>query len=209
MTRSLSFSRKLRIASILLACFTLVACQPGGRLSPLDSTSTVLAFGDSLTYGTGVSERDAYPAVLGTLIKAKVIRSGVPGEVSSAGLKRLQVVLRETNPDLVILCHGGNDILRRMSGTATKQNLIAMVKLIRSHGAEVALIAVPNVSLFPKAASYYSDLESELDVPVEFDILASLQSDRGKKSDSVHFNQLGYREMAEAVRDLLAAEGAL
>ncbi len=209
MTQSLTFYHKIKQASVLLACLFLVACQPGGRLTPIDANSTILAFGDSLTYGTGVSAGSSYPAVLDSLIEAEVIRSGVPGEISSDGLKRLEAVLRETNPDLVLLCHGGNDILRRMSSQDTKQNLTAMVNLILSRDAEVILIAVPNVSLFPKAASYYAELEEELAVPVEYDILASLQRDNSKKSGAVHFDSIGYREMAEAVRDLLAEEGAI
>lgn len=117
--------------------------------------------------------------------------------------------MREINPDLVLLCHGGNDILRRMSASQTEQNLRSMISLIRNRGAEVVLIAVPNVSLFPSAASYYATLESDLDVPVEYDILSDLQADNSKKSDAVHFNSTGYREMAEAVYELLENEGAL
>lgn len=211
MTPSLTCSRSflIRLASVWLAVLILSACQPGGRLTPLDANSTVLAFGDSLTYGTGVSADNSYPEVLNKMIDARVVRSGVPGEVSSAGLNRLRGELERTRPDLVLLCHGGNDILRRMAGSETKRNLTAMIDLSREFGAEVAVVAVPNLSLFPKAASYYADLESELDVPVEYDVLARLQADNSKKSDPVHFNGTGYREFAEAVHELLEAEGAL
>ena len=193
----------------MLACLFLGGCGQSGRLTPLDSGSTVLAFGDSLTYGTGVSVSESYPAVLGELMDARVVRSGVPGEISGAGLKRLESELDRHTPDLVILCHGGNDILRRLPGESTRQNLSAMVKMIRLRGAEVVLVAVPNLSLFPKAASYYADLESELNVPVEYDVLSDLQGDSSKKSDAVHFNPAGYRQMAEAVYELLEEEGAI
>ena len=84
-----------------------------------------------------------------------------------------------------------------------------MVNLIRSSGAEVLLVAVPNISLYRKAASYDSRLESDLDVPEEYDILAELQGDSSQKSDAVHFNATGYRQMAEAGYELLALEGAI
>jgi lysophospholipase L1-like esterase len=138
----------------LLACLFLAACGQSGRLTLTDSRSTILAFGDSLTHGTGVAASQSYPTVLDGLVKTKVIRSGIPGEISANnGLKRLKGELDRHQPDLVILCHGGNDILRRLPGETTRQNLAAMVNLIRSSGAEVLLIAVPNISLFPKAAS--------------------------------------------------------
>jgi lysophospholipase L1-like esterase len=74
----------------LLACLSLAACGQSGRLTPTDSRSTILAFGDSLTYGTGVAASQSYPTVLDGLVVAKVIRSGVPGEISANGLKRLE-----------------------------------------------------------------------------------------------------------------------
>lgn len=211
MTRSLIFSLKpsLRQVGILLACCALVACHSSERLTPLEPNATILAFGDSLTFGTGVDADASYPAALANMLSQQVVRSGVPGEVSADGLKRLKAELLEHQPELVVLCHGGNDILRRLPSAQTKQNLTAMIHLIRSQGAEVVLLAVPNVRLFPKAASYYGELEEELDVPVEYEILSRLQADSGKKSDAVHFNPAGYRELAEAVFALLDAEGAL
>lgn len=197
-------------AGILLGvCLLLSSCQPSGRLSPLAIDATILAFGDSLTHGTGVGRDQSYPMVLSSLISRTVISAGVPGEVSADGLKRLAALLENSRPDLVILCHGGNDILRRMSGAQTEKNLRAMIDLVRTQGAEVVVVAVPTFSLFPKAASYYAVIEDELDVPIEIDILASLISDNSKKSDRVHLNSIGYREMAEAVERLLLDEGAL
>ena len=57
-------------------------------LRPLTNSSVVLAFGDSLTFGTGANEATSDPAVLANLIGRQVVRSGVPGEVSADGLAR-------------------------------------------------------------------------------------------------------------------------
>lgn len=129
--------------------------------------------------------------------------------MSSAGLERLKTELTRWKPKLVLICHGGNDILRRLPGSATEQNLRKMVALTRESGAEVLLIAVPNVSLFPKAPSYYASIETDLNVPIEYGVLSDLQSDNSKKSDAVYFNSTGYRKFAEAVLELLVSEGAI
>ncbi len=194
---------------LLLLLLVFVGCggQPG--LSPIPKNGTILAFGDSLTYGTGVSAGESYPSRLQILTGRKVIRSGVPGEVSGAGLERLGTVLQAVHPDLVILCHGGNDVLRRVARSTTESNLRRMVALVRSTGAQAVLIAVPAPGLFPTAQNYYESLQDDLQVPVEFDILSDLEADRTMKSDRVHFNQKGYARMAQAVYELLTSSGGL
>lgn len=204
--RSRTFCR----ASIAVWLFVLVGCSGGTpALSPLPADATILAFGDSLTYGTGVAGEHSYPAVLAELTGRRVIRSGVPGEISAAGKQRLARLLEETRPDLVVLCHGGNDVLRRLNMRQTEQNLREMIGMIHATGAEVVLLAVPQVGVFLTPPDYYNAIHEELGVPVEFSILPTLQRDSAMKSDQVHFNVMGYRSMAEAVHALLIAEGAL
>lgn len=190
------------------ALILLGGCS-GSSLDPLNQGDVILAFGDSLTYGTGVAADLSYPVVLESITGYSVIRSGVPGEISSAGLKRLPGILKKENPRLVVICHGGNDVLRRLNRQQTEANLRSMIELVRQHGAQVILIAVPKISLFPSAAKFYDAIEEDTGVPVEFDILSQLQTDSKMKSDPIHFNRLGYRKMAEAVRDLLKDNGAI
>ena len=169
----------------------------------------MLAFGDSLTFGYGVSREFSYPAVLSQQIQREVINAGISGEISADGLKRLSGLLERWQPELVIICHGGNDVLRRMDGRQTDANLRAMINLVRGSGAEVVLVAVPAFGLFPKAARYYSGIADDTDVPIEMDVLSELMADSSKKSDQVHLNQAGYRDMALAIERLLTTEGAI
>lgn len=198
----LSYYRILPVLSLVFGC-----ARPS--LEPLNHGDVILAFGDSLTYGTGVKADMSYPAVLELITGYRVIRSGIPGEISSHGLSRLFGVLDKGKPRLVVICHGGNDVLRRMNPAHTDANLRSMIELVRQHGAQVALIAVPKISLFPAAWKFYDAIEDDTNVAIEFDILSELQADVTMKSDPIHFNQAGYRKMAEAVRNLLQDNGAI
>ena len=67
----------------------LAGCTQSAKLPPLAGDGVLLAFGDSLTFGTGAAEGESYPAVLERLTGLKVLNYGVPGEISAAGLARL------------------------------------------------------------------------------------------------------------------------
>jgi lysophospholipase L1-like esterase len=170
----------------------------------------ILAFGDSLTYGTGANHHtESYPAILAALSGRTVINAGVPGEVSQQGLNRLGQMLTEHQPDLVLLCHGGNDLIRKLDESALSQNLAQMVTQIRSHGAEVMLLSVPKPGVFLKPAPLYSQLAAELQLPVANEIIADVESETSLKSDAIHPNAEGYRLIAERVFELLSESGAL
>ncbi|ARU57787.1 G-D-S-L family lipolytic protein [Oleiphilus messinensis] len=193
---------------IFLLPVLLTSCSDP-ELSRLTRFSTILAFGDSLTHGTGVKIDKSYPAVLAEMINIPVINAGVPGETSAEGLKRLPQLIAEHQPDLVILCHGGNDILRKLSRTQAKTNIAAMIQQIQQSGAEVVLIGVPEFGLTAPTGKHYIELAEELNLVADNDILSYLEKRNQFKSDSVHFNEAGYREMAGAIESLLRDHGAL
>lgn len=188
----------------------LAACgRTGPRLDALPAEAVVLAYGDSLTFGTGAQTGESYPARLQALIGRKVVASGIPGEVSAAGLARFAETLEEAKPKLVILCHGGNDLLRKLDEGQTANNLRAMIGLARASGAEVVLIGVPKPGLMPSTASYYDDIAREFNVPYEGGILRTVLTDNALKSDLVHPNARGYARVAEAIAELLRKSGAI
>ena len=169
----------------------------------------VLAFGDSLTYGTGVDGGQSYPAVLAALAGRRVINAGVPGEVSAEGLARLPGVLDEYRPQLLILVHGGNDLLRKRSEQELTHNLRAMVEVARSRGIAVVLVGVPAPGLLLGVPDLYAALAKEQRLPYEAEALRTILGDRALKSDPIHPNAEGYRRLAQRLHALLRAAGAL
>jgi lysophospholipase L1-like esterase len=199
----------MRGAALALAA-VLAACSSGqAKLARLAPDAVVLAFGDSLTAGVGANAAESYPARLEGLIGRKVVSSGVPGETSADGLARLPAVLEETRPQLVVLCEGGNDFLQKLDEAQAANNVRAMVRLAKSSGAQVVLIAVPKPGLLPSPADFYAAIGKELDVPHEEAALRRILTDNELKSDLVHPNAAGYAKLAEAVAALLRRSGAL
>ncbi len=180
----------------------LWGCSPP-TLTPVPRDGVILAFGDSLTYGTGASPGASYPEVLEHLVKRKVIRSGVPGETSAEGLARLQGVLETVRPDLVILCHGGNDLLRKMDTKKTVESIMTMIQMIRNSGSQVILIGVPRPGLLLSTAAFYKDIAESMKVPFEGTMMATVLSQGTLKSDYFHPNDRGYAHLAEAMARFL------
>ncbi|MBX9904293.1 MAG: arylesterase [Burkholderiales bacterium] len=198
---------------LLLAAMIVVSLAGCGdkvpsvaKLAPAD---VVLAFGDSLTYGTGAKAEDSYPIVLGQLIGRTVVRSGVPGEQTAGGLARLPEVLDEHKPRLVIVCLGGNDMLRKGTPANIEANLRKILTEIKSRGLDAMLIGVPTPTLIANPPEFYSRLAKEFAIPYEGDIITSVLYKSDLKSDPIHPNAAGYRKVAEAVAELMRNAGAL
>lgn len=191
-----------------LLVFGLQGCSDA-RLEPLSEDAVILAFGDSLTVGVGTDAQQNYPSVLAQLSGRKVVAAGVSGEVSAQGRERLVSELARVRPDLLILLHGGNDILRNRSAAELKANLEAMIGLARQEGVQVVLLGVPEKSLFSAAAPVYVELAEQHDLVFIEDLLSDLLRDSSMKSDAIHLNTQGYRALAEGIYRVLQQEGAL
>jgi len=191
------------IFALFFSILFFTGCDSGTSIKPFNQESVVLAFGDSLTHGTGASTGQSYPDVLSELLGRQVINVGIPGEVSASGLKRLPSVLEEYKPTLVILCHGGNDFLRKLDQATTSGNLDAMVTLISSRGADVVLVGVPKFGFGLQVPELYSQIADKYTIPLQKEILVDLLADNSMKSDVIHPNATGYKLMAEAIYELI------
>ena len=189
---------------ILLAGLLLSSgCGRKPHIAGLTSQSVIVAFGDSLTFGSGADEQNSYPALLKGLLGCTVVNAGNPGELSSEGLDRLPGVLDQYRPSLLLLCHGGNDFLRKNPEEETRSHVRAMVSLAREREIDVVLIGVPKPGLWLSSASFYRDIAEEFALPYEGKAVAEVLSSGSMKSDYVHPNEAGYRAIAAAVADLI------
>jgi len=177
-------------------------------LKALSDGDVIVAFGDSLTAGKGVTEDQAYPAVLSELTGFKVVNAGISGETTHEGLLRLESVLDKENPALLVLFEGGNDILQNKDLSQTKANLDDMIQIAKEKNIQVALVGVPRKQIFSSTAELYNELAEAHNLPIDNKIVASLLRKPAMKSDSVHFNSQGYRALAQAIATMLDDGGA-
>ena len=132
----------------------------------------IVAFGDSLTAGFGLAEKESYPYLLQEKLKAdgydyEVVNAGVSGETSLGGLERVDWVLEQENVRILILELGANDLLRGLPVAKMKTNLETIIKKAQAKNIKVLLcgmLAPPTmgaqyqreyVNTFPDLASQY------------------------------------------------------
>jgi acyl-CoA thioesterase-1 len=131
----------------LFLAFLMAGCNqepapPSEQKAP-DHKGTIVAVGDSLTEGLGVTEELAYPAVLENKLQSKgyhyrVVNAGVSGETSSGTLARIKWVLK-LKPDIVILVIGANDGFRGIDPELIKSNILSIVRELKHHEVTVLL----------------------------------------------------------------------
>lgn len=202
--------KKLKTTATALFLITLIsACDTSEPLKPLSQNDVILAFGDSLTYGTGAPNIESYPALLQNILGITVVNAGIPGEISSEGRARLPKLLDEIKPSLVILCHGGNDLLRKGNLQQLKRNLHNMIKQTHARGVPLILIAVPAPNMLLTPPALYQELAEEFRLNIDTEIMTQILSDRTLKSDAIHPNAVGYRILAEAIAEKLEIAGAV
>jgi acyl-CoA thioesterase-1 len=120
--------------------------------SPITSAngagSTILVLGDSLSAAYGIPRDQGWVALLQQKLdlqqpgRYRVINASISGETTSGGRSRLQQLLAQHTPDLVLLQLGGNDGLRGLPVRELRQNLTAMIESSQHSGARVALLGI-------------------------------------------------------------------
>jgi acyl-CoA thioesterase-1 len=107
---------------------------------------TVVAFGDSLTAGYGLSRQEAYPALVAEKMRPagyefEVINAGSSGDTTAGGLRRLPAILRAHRKiDIFILELGINDAFRGVPIDQIRANLQAIIDQVRARHPTAAIV---------------------------------------------------------------------
>jgi acyl-CoA hydrolase len=207
-------SLRRRRLLLALAVAPLAACgRKASRYAAVPTGSTVVAVGDSLTYGTGAAAEAAYPVRLAELTGWKLVNAGVPANTSAQARERLPRLLDEHAPKVVLLSIGGNDFLRQVPEGETRANITAMLEEIGAAGAQPVLIAVPRPALMAALLRslddhpLYEALAEERGVPLFSAGWARVLSDPALKADRIHANAAGYERFARELHGFLRETG--
>lgn len=199
---------------VLLLSFVVMACgDKPQKYDRLSSGETVLAFGDSVTFGYGVDPKDSYPTILAELSYWNVVNAGISGERADQAKSRIDGVLAEYQPKLVIIELGGNDFLQRRNAKAVKEDLRAIIQSVKAHGSIPVLVAVPALSPVaaitgkPSDADIYKELAKEEKINLIPNVFSDILGQENLKQDHVHPNQVGYRVLAEGIYQALGKMG--
>jgi len=169
------------------------------------STHSIVAFGDSLTAGYGVSLEEAYPKQLERELLAKgyavtIINSGVSGETTAGGVRRAEFI-RDQRPELVLLGLGANDALRRIPVEETEKNLRLMLDVFRDAKIPVVLLGMKSplnagLGYAQDFNAIYPRLSDEYEAPlVEFFLEGVALRRELNIDDGIHPNQEGYKKI--------------
>jgi lysophospholipase L1-like esterase len=202
----MSVRRLLVILGMMLAMVAFVIWLRRGEADylnfPPKATGPWVAFGDSLTEGYGAASGQDYPAVLAQRLGVPIMNSGRSGDTTADGLKRFEDLAR-LQPQVVLLCLGGNDSLNREASKQTFANLGTMIDCLHQEGTFVVLIGIRSASLRDRNEKHFKKLAREKRVFYLPDMLRGLAFKPVYMSDAIHPNDEGYRRIAERLEKAL------
>ena len=170
----------------------------------------IVAFGDSLTAGFGLTERESYPYLLQQQLTAdgydyEVINAGVSGETSLGGLERVDWVLEQEGVEILILELGANDLLRGLPVAKMKANLDRIIRKAKAKNVKVLLcgmLAPPTMGADYQRdySSVFPDLATEHDLEYLPFLLENVALKRElNQADGIHPNAEGTKIMTENI----------
>jgi acyl-CoA thioesterase-1 len=174
-----------------------------------DESIKIIAFGDSLTAGYGLSQAEAYPAQLEAALQQKgyevsVINSGVSGETTRGNLERAEFI-RSQDPNIVILGIGGNDALRNLPLEEIKKNIESTVSILKSGEKPPRVILLQMQAPLNSGLKYkqqFDALYKTISIENNLMLIPFITTDMflntaNKLSDGIHYSKLGYQKVIE------------
>ena len=212
-----SFSRHRR--RIYLGILGLILFQGAASRAqiPLQKQyhpTRVLVIGDSLSAEYGLKRESGWVALLknslsNTHPNTEIINASISGDTTSGGLTRLKALLERTTPNIVLIELGANDALRGLPLEMTKNNLLAMIRLVKAAGASpiVAGMQIPTnygreyTMAFKKIFEVVAETENTALIPF---FLEGIAEDPAMfQADTIHPNEKAQPILMENVRKIL------
>ena len=132
---------------LLIGALALLAFQTAeAARRDASKVITIVALGDSLTAGYGLSRQQAYPALVAEKMRAagyafEVVNAGSSGDTTAGGLRRLPAILRAHKKiDVFILELGINDAFRGVPIDQIRANLQAIIDQVRARHPTAAIV---------------------------------------------------------------------
>jgi acyl-CoA thioesterase-1 len=224
-----AFTRILPLAFTLTAAALVSACGGASRepaptkgtppeaarsapaaATPAESVPKIVAFGDSLTAGYGLTPQESYPALLQKMLDAdgfryEVVNAGESGGTSAGGVRRLDWALDAGNVRFLILELGANDFLRGQPVAETRKNLAEIIRRSKARGARVLLAGMYTTTesgneYAIQIRDAFQSLAAEHEVPlIPFFLEGVAGIDRLNQEDRIHPNAEGTRIVAATV----------
>ncbi len=164
---------------------------------------TVVALGDSLTFGIGAASDENYVSRLAKDLNIIIYNKGVNGDTTAEALARVQADVLDLKPDAVIVLLGGNDFLKNIPLNETKNNLAEILDILNENKIKVVLIGIHREFL-SNYEKVYENLAREKNVAGYVPgILSGLYQHSDLMFNDLHPNAAGYQIMANRIEPVL------
>ncbi|MCX5710912.1 MAG: GDSL-type esterase/lipase family protein [Candidatus Omnitrophica bacterium] len=192
---------KLLVFAFLGLCvFGLTGCAKREIKNINSKGTSIICFGDSITFGYGADPGEDFPTQLGKLLGREVINAGVSGDTSTEGMLRLDKEVLERNPLLVLIEFGGNDFIKKVPKETTIKNTREFIRRIQARGAMVAIVDISAGLFLRDYRLLFAKIAREegcIFIPA---VLTKLITNPSMKSDFLHPNAAGYQVVARRVQ---------
>lgn len=171
----------------------------------------IVFFGDSITEGYGLDKSSAYPAVLQEKIDSlnlnyEVVNAGLSGETTSAGVERVDWVLKQPI-DIFVLALGGNDGLRGIKPQKSKESLLQIIEKVKKNNKQVDILlagmeAPPNMG--EEYTTEFRNIFKAIAEEQKLTFLPFLLENVGgekelNQADGIHPNEKGQKTVANNI----------
>jgi acyl-CoA thioesterase-1 len=194
---------------------TATTSSPATKPANTAPKKIILFYGNSLTAGYGVEPSQAFPALIGQKIDAAgwdytVVNAGLSGETTAGGKSRISWVMRKPVA-VFVLELGGNDGLRGLPVSATRQNIQAIIDTVRQKSPQ-ATIVLAGMQIPPNMGATYTkafrSLFTELAEKNKLILIPFLLEGVGgvpslNQSDGIHPTPAGHKLVATTVWKIL------